>query len=481
LSNSGGPLLVAERGGGALYPRKEPGYLARVRLPIGSPIVEGSLFQGRYEVGRYLGSGGMGAVYEVVHLTTRRRHALKLMLPRLVADPGMRARFELEARVTSRVASEHLVETFDAGVDETSGTPFLMMELLRGEDLGTILGSRGALPPDEVLSLLRQAALALERTHAAGIVHRDLKPANLFVSKRDDGSPHLKILDFGIAKLVAQSPDSVRTTCGFGTPVYMSPEQVRGDGDIDFRADLYSLAHIAYTLLVGRPYWAPEASESATMWPLIVKIMAGAIDAATTRAAAAGVLLPAAFDPWFARATALDPGDRFASSQDLVAALADALASEPLVWPEPPFSCERATTGHHPRAEQPALRAARPSKLLRLATAVVAVGALAAISAGAASTTRRPLRAEAAWKTVETTSAAAALAAAAPEPPHTAPAQPAGPAPAADASNGVEPAGAAPLASSATTIAKAARPRARKPSATPVAPPVARDPSDQRK
>src|SRR5262245_49166706 len=170
-----------------------------------APLTRGSRFHGRYEIVRCIKAGGMGAVYEVIHTQTRRRCALKVMLPGLVVDPEMRARFQLEATVAADVHSEHIVETYDAGIDEATGTPFIVMELLRGEELAATVLRRGALPAAEAIELLNHAALALDRTHAAGIVHRDLKPENLFVTARDDGSPRLKVLDFGIAKVVAKN------------------------------------------------------------------------------------------------------------------------------------------------------------------------------------------------------------------------------------------------------------------------------------
>jgi Protein kinase domain len=134
------------------------------------PLLEGRLFHGRYEVVRCLRAGGMGAVYEVVDQKTRRRRALKVMLPGVVADKDLRARFKLEATITAEIESEHLVETLDADVDAETDAPFVVMELLTGEDMGTVLARRGAVPPDEVVGLLHQVALALDRTHAAGVV-----------------------------------------------------------------------------------------------------------------------------------------------------------------------------------------------------------------------------------------------------------------------------------------------------------------------
>lgn len=283
----------------------------------------GGIFHGRYEVVRCIKAGGMGAVYEVIHLETRRRRALKVMLPSVVADPGLRARFRLEATVAAEVESEHIVETFDAGVDEATGAPFLVMELLRGEDLSALLERRGVLQVEEVVLLLSQVAIVLDKTHAAGVVHRDLKPANLFVTQRDDGSPRIKVLDYGIAKVVAQGA-TARQTQIIGTPIYMSPEQVRGEGTIGAASDLHALGHIAYTLLAGEPYWQEDLGTG--VYALLLRITQGIVEAPSARALRRrGVALAAGFDAWFARATALGVGDRFATAKEMIGALAEAV------------------------------------------------------------------------------------------------------------------------------------------------------------
>src|SRR5262249_22726815 len=154
-----------------------------------------------------------------------------------------------------------------------------------------------ALPPAEVTRYLHQVALALEKTHAAGIVHRDLKPDNLFVTTGDDGSPCIKILDFGIAKVVAQSTQTQHTTQAVGTPVYMAPEQIRGLKDIGPRADVYAFGHIAYTLLTGEPYWTEEKESAGSTFTLFGAIVAGAKDAPVVRARRRrDVGLPVRFD-----------------------------------------------------------------------------------------------------------------------------------------------------------------------------------------
>lgn len=290
-------------------------------------LSSGSKFHGRYEIVRCIKAGGMGAVYEATHLETRRRCALKVMLPSLVADAEMRARFRLEATVAADVHSEHIVEIFDAGVDPEAGMPFIVMELLRGEELGAILRRRGPLPAAEVVELLSQAALALDRTHAAGIVHRDLKPENLFVTQRDDGSPRLKLLDFGIAKVVAQSTEAAKATRGMGTPLYVSPEQIRGEASIAGQADVYALAQIAYELLVGEAYWEEDVQQAETFYSVLLKMVAGASEPATERAKRQrGVTLPPPFDAWYFKATAVNPAERFKHASELIAALAEVIA-----------------------------------------------------------------------------------------------------------------------------------------------------------
>jgi eukaryotic-like serine/threonine-protein kinase len=286
-----------------------------------------SLFARRYEVVRCISTGGMGAVYEVVHLDTKRRRALKVMLPSLLVDDEMRRRFALEAVITANVASEHLIEVFDAGIEADTGCPFLAMELLDGQDLGKQLASTGPVAPSDAVELLRQAARALDRTHAAGIVHRDLKPENLFVARRDDGSPKIKILDFGIAKLLASQGGP--TSRAMGTPLFMAPEQVDDTlASIGPAADLYALGQIAFALLAGTPYFGEDILRNDNVLALLLTVAKGTIEPASQRAARRGVSLPAGFDAWFAKATAREPGDRWKSAREMVDALALAVASD---------------------------------------------------------------------------------------------------------------------------------------------------------
>jgi serine/threonine-protein kinase len=288
-------------------------------------LQEGTVFAGRYRVARRIASGGMGAVYEVVHLETERRRALKVMLPHILESQELRERFKLEAKVAAQIESDFIVDVFDAGVDETTSMPFLVMELLRGEDLGTRVKRLGRLPPEEAVLYLHQTALALDKTHKASIVHRDLKPENLFIAEREDSPPRIKVLDFGIAKIVAESATKPgATTQSVGTPLYMSPEQfnVNPVAKLSGAADIFALGMIAYTLLVGVSYWFEEA-QVGNLFAMVAAAVDGPPQPATVRASARGVMLPAAFDPWFAGATARRPADRFPTATAAVRALAE--------------------------------------------------------------------------------------------------------------------------------------------------------------
>ncbi|WP_437528989.1 serine/threonine-protein kinase [Sorangium sp. So ce726] len=304
---------------------------------MSTEVLDGAIFAGRYRLIRRLAAGAMGAVYEARHLGTDRRWALKVMLSHIIERPDLRKRFELEARVTAHIDSPFIVEVVDAGVDDATGAPFLVMELLRGEELGRCLRRVGRLSPEETLACLHQTALALDETHRAGIVHRDLKPANLFLSVREDGERRIKILDFGVAKSLAETTVAGVATQSVGTPVYMAPEQFRGQR-VSAATDIHALGMMAYTFLVGEAYWADDKKEEDNLVAFALRAAHGPTEPASARAARAGVLLPSAFDAWFARATAVHPDRRFATAVAAVRALGDALgvaAFETLSLPSP--------------------------------------------------------------------------------------------------------------------------------------------------
>lgn len=291
-----------------------------------SDLVIGSMFAGRYRVERRIAAGGMGAVYEVLHVETNRRRALKVMHAHYVSSDELRARFRQEARVVAEIESEYIVDVFDAGVDQKTAMPFLVMELLRGEELGTLVKRVGALPKDDVIRYLYETSLGLDKTHRARIVHRDLKPDNLFLCERGYGPPRVKVLDFGIAKIVKDAETQANATQSLGTPLYMAPEQFLLDSAVTPATDIFALGMIAFTLLVGKPYWHAETKMATAMLAFALHVAKGPRESAVRRAwAHHDVELPKAFDDWFFRATAREPAARFATAIEAITALAEVL------------------------------------------------------------------------------------------------------------------------------------------------------------
>jgi eukaryotic-like serine/threonine-protein kinase len=222
--------------------------------PPSSPCA-GEVVCGKYRLIRPLGEGGMGVVFEAEHLRLRESVAIKFLRPEVLALPDAVERFEREARASARIRGPHVVQVLDVDTDE-SGRPYMVMELLRGRDLEAELRAHGRLPIEGAVDLVLQACVAVAQAHAAGIVHRDLKPSNLFVSE-EGGKRVLKVLDFGISKI---APDAEASTApatslylAVGTPLYMSPEQMRSSRDVDGRSDIWSLGVILYELLAGTP------------------------------------------------------------------------------------------------------------------------------------------------------------------------------------------------------------------------------------
>lgn len=224
----------------------------------------GATLLGKFRVLRELGVGGMGEVYEVEHLLTRHRRALKVLRAEYVEDATAVARLLREATVAGRVGSPRLVETFDVGRLE-DGAPFVLMELLEGRTLDARLTADGRMQTPEALRLGLEVAEGLSAAHAAGVIHRDLTPRNVFLVVGDDRLEHAKLLDFGLAKMVSGEMDQfgrlTQTGAFLGTPHYMSPEQARGHA-VDARADQHALGVILYECLSGqRPYRGSSIAE----------------------------------------------------------------------------------------------------------------------------------------------------------------------------------------------------------------------------
>ena len=227
----------------------------------------GSTLDGRYEVTRVIGAGGMGAVYEANHTGTGRKVAVKVISTGDVSrDAGLVGRFQREAKAAGAIATQHICQVLDTGTDATTGWPYMAMEFMEGEDVQQLVRRIGVVSGDLAMRIIAQACVGLSKAHGAGVVHRDIKPANLFLAKGDDGRIIVKLLDFGIAKVKMEHASEMgdggltRTGTMLGSPLYMSPEQARGMKTIDHRADIWSLGVVLYELLCGRtPYHHIEA------------------------------------------------------------------------------------------------------------------------------------------------------------------------------------------------------------------------------
>ena len=205
--------------------------------PEGIPPV-GELVAGRYAVEDIIGRGGMAVILGARHVELGQRVAIKLLRADTPQRAEVYARFLREARACAQMRSEHVVRVFDVG-HLTSGQPFMVMEHLTGGDLGRLVQAGGSLPVEDAASYVLQACEAVAEAHAMGIVHRDLKPSNLFLAERADGSPIVKLLDFGISKVTAaEGFELTATDATVGSPLFMSPEQIRGAKAVDHLASL---------------------------------------------------------------------------------------------------------------------------------------------------------------------------------------------------------------------------------------------------
>ena len=239
-------------------------------------VQEGEILAGKYRVERVLGIGGMGVVVAAHHIQLDEKVALKVLRPEALGDADAVARFGREARTAVKIKSEHVVRVIDVGA-LPNGAPYIVMEYLEGGDLDAWIEQRGVLPIDQAIEFVLQTCVAVADVHAMGMVHRDLKPANLFCVRRTDGRLSIKLLDFGISKGADRSgPASVSLSVtarglGFplapalmGSPLYMSPEQMRDSKDVDSRTDIWALGVILFELLAGRtPYSAVAVTELA--------------------------------------------------------------------------------------------------------------------------------------------------------------------------------------------------------------------------
>ena len=231
-----------------------------------APVKEGDVLDGKYVVELVLGVGGMGVVVAARHKLLGGRVALKFVLPELATSTQVVDRFMKEAQAATRITSEHIARVTDVGTLD-GRIPYMVMEFLEGQDLGGLLAQRGPLPLEEAVDYVLQALQAVAEAHTKGIVHRDLKPTNLFLTKRADGTPLIKVLDFGIAKAVR--PDAVGfgsegdltgSQATIGSPFYMSPQQIKSSRSVDARTDVWAMGVILHELLTNTLPFAAEST-----------------------------------------------------------------------------------------------------------------------------------------------------------------------------------------------------------------------------
>jgi eukaryotic-like serine/threonine-protein kinase len=276
----------------------------------------GSIVLGKYRVERLIGRGGMGAVFQATHSGIGKRVALKFLAAASSRDAEATTRFQREAEAASLAESPHIVQIFDSGRSE-QGLPFLVMELLSGEDLRARLRREGRLDTATALAITSQVLKALRAAHAAGIVHRDLKPDNVFLCRRDDEPAFVKLVDFGISKLQGAAGVDTLTHGGavLGTAFYMSPEQAQSFPDIDGRTDLFSVGAMLYEMLTGEP---PQSAPSYEA----VLIAICTRDAPDVRDKAPSV--PEGVARVIARALQRERSERYATAGDMLGALGQA-------------------------------------------------------------------------------------------------------------------------------------------------------------
>jgi len=281
-------------------------------------VRSGQVVGGKWRVGALIGRGGMGAVYEGTNTAIGKKVALKFIDAEFAGNVDIASRFQREAEAASLVESAHIVHIFDSGTTD-AGVPYIVMELLRGEDLRGRINRLGRLPKEEVVHIAAQTLRGLHRAHEAGIVHRDLKPDNIFLVDRDDDPLFAKIVDFGISKVTRRpgdptAPPGTLTRQGvvLGTPHYMSPEQAQAFADLDLRTDLWSLGAIMFECLGGKPPFGGDAYEQ-----IIIAICT--TDAPDIRNVDPSVPPPLAH--FVARAMSRDRAARFQTAKEMLDAL----------------------------------------------------------------------------------------------------------------------------------------------------------------
>ncbi len=409
---------------------------------MGDPVV-GSVLGGKYLVEGVLGQGGMGIVVAARHIELDQRVAIKCLLAHAQSVPEIVERFTREARAAAKIHGEHVARVIDVGRFD-DGTPFMVMEHLKGRDLADELATKGPLPVTDAVRYLLETCEALVQAHALRIVHRDLKPSNLFLAEQPGRRAIVKVLDFGISKVIDPSGGALTKTASvMGTPYYMSPEQLLSSKSVDERSDLWALGIILYELLTGRPPFmaetapevvaqvlqnapAPLTDYRSDVPPGIAEVIARCMRSKVAERYANVAELAQALVP-------------FAAREDRESALAIARVlgvSSSSVHPDPPLAAHAptmsATRSSPPGGGAPApagtahnltLSANDAGQAARKPTGaiVVVVGVLAALAAGGVFALRRSSPAPAVAAGTETPSAVPAIVAAPAAPPLPAP------------------------------------------------------------
>ena len=360
------PLCASEYETGARFCPKDG---TALRPKGGTDPLIGQVIADRYHVLQRVGEGGMGRVYLAEHVRMGRMCALKVMRSQLLNDDEAMARFAREASNAARILHPNVAAVFDYG--EADGVVYLVMEYVEGEALSTIVARERALPVPRVLDLAKQVTDALVAAHEMGVVHRDLKPDNILIARRGDREV-AKVVDFGIAKAIAESPQEALTRSGLviGTPEFMSPEQLLGD-PVDARTDLYSLGCIIFLMLTGT-----QPAEAPTREAMLKR----RLHELPPHPRAVNRALPPDLDAIVVRLLASTPAARYDSAADLRAALegvrlegADPTPIAPVeAQPEPARTGLRFDTPHGPRAPM-----GGRSRRLALTVGSLAVGAAA--------------------------------------------------------------------------------------------------------
>jgi len=279
-------------------------------------IAAGTVLDGKYRVDAQVGAGGMGAVYLATHTTIGRRVAIKTLHAELTSDEQVVARFHREAQLAGSIGHDNICEVTDIGTLE-NGSPYLVMPMLNGTPLADLLEQGELLSMDRVVDMIGQTLSALEAAHGAGIVHRDLKPDNIFITRMGDRADFVKLLDFGISKIMEQDEVTALTMTGtvLGTPFYMAPEQAKGAKDLDHRVDIYAMGVILYEALTGaRPFTGESYNE------IMFKIIAEPFALPSTL----NPSISPAIEQVICRAMARDPALRYGSASEMKAALESA-------------------------------------------------------------------------------------------------------------------------------------------------------------